>query len=122
MKREVLDIEAAVSAGKGLKWVLIYRNDGLKLGKVADLNEQDFSPDNFNEVRFFSQDEEIHIFKNDAKTIAVRTTGEKSEAIEREYNLDHKFGEGSVLVRYYIAYDGDGQAYITKTCLSGLEE
>lgn len=108
-------------------YALIFRISDMALKKMADVSTEDL--DEVIEARFFGDEGELHIFRYDGSLRNVRVTDEEDGQagfIDRAYVLDRKGGRtgvsgDKVMVRQYIDYDSDGQAYVFLTRLKGIE-
>lgn len=93
---------------------IIYNYDSVKFGNIEDL---DIDIDNIIEGRFFNETSEISIRIEDNKINGniVYDNGNKKSYIEGKfliYDKDNKNNFEQLLVKKYINYDEDNQAYI----------
>ena len=75
------------------------------------------------EARFFSEEKELHFFRQDDRMRAVEVKDKDGrDEIVKSYDLANKFQKTGrqVKVKQYIDYDKDGQANIVLTRLSGI--
>lgn len=87
------------------------------VNKADDLEEE-----NLLEARIFTEGKELHIFRFEDSLRAVETVGNSDDDFfEEEQLLRERFGH-SIMVRNYIDYDSDGQAYIIRTVLNGYNQ
>ncbi len=120
----VRQIDPAEISGriKDYEYGLIYRISDVLLEKTDALLGMD--PEEFLEARFFSKEEEMHVFRRNGKLQAVLVDdGAFSDSIDRVYFLGggfRKTGE-RLRVRQYLSQDEDGQTYIALTRLAGIE-
>lgn len=105
-----------------LKFALVYENSKLLFG---DINVA--TSINWNEVqeaRFFNDTQEIHFFLKNGKmnAIDIKDNG-TSDQVTMQYCLANRYSQigTKLLVREYYAYDEDGQAYVEKTRLAGIQ-
>ena len=119
---ENIDIQKAYQSVFEYDYALIYMMSKLILSKTSDLGEIDW--DECLEARFFSKEKELHIFEDDGeqRAVEVRDMDEK-DSIVKKYQLAKQFsGLGNTLcVKEYLAYDEDGQTYVSLTRLTGIE-
>lgn len=76
------------------------------------------------EARFFSRDKELHIFEKDGEKRALLVEDEEcDETVIKGYLLAKKFENvgKSILVKEYLQYDEDGQAYVALSRLCGVQ-
>ena len=118
MKTERLNVQEALNQGKTLPWALVRRLSSFTLGPAPEMVDLD----GLIGARFFSADEEVRLFRNEAGLRAVCLTSEEGDTtIEREHKLANpKFG-GTITVRQVLVFDEDGQAFIAYTLLTGWE-
>ena len=72
------------------------------------------------EARFFDGEKELHMFKTEENWNFVRTSKKDGDYLEKSYRMDAAFPGQELIVRQYVDYDEDGQAYIARTCLCGI--
>lgn len=104
------------------EYALIYLMSDLILCRVEELPEIKW--EECLEARFFSKDEELHIFEQDGRMSAVRVTDDGAEDIQiQQYQLDKRFSNlGKILlVQEYLMADEDGQVQVILTRLKGIE-
>lgn len=124
--------EHALERPSEYPYALVYLISDLILCRTQDLPDIDW-PECL-EARFFGPDKELHIYEEDGGLQAVQVIEEGGglQAIEkgapdymdRRYQLKKRFrGAGALLrVREYLAYDEDGQVFVSLTRLAGIEE
>lgn len=99
----------------GLEAAIIYCYDEIISDKVENLN---LDMDNIIEARIFNEDKELRIWRDekDLKGSIFKEVNEISPPIEEEYILyprkDQGYNPTSLIVKKYLDYDPDGQAYI----------
>lgn len=132
----VIDPEA------GYEYALVYMISELRLIPVDQLPSVDLSE--CMEARIFGPDAELHLFREEDEmmAVAIRDLGEgelcdekcgkKTDSVVHTYaTIDRTHlirkncrkeipGRSELIIREYIAYDGDGQAYTVRTRLAGL--
>lgn len=114
MKTEQLTVDEALRRGSALPFALVRSLSEVRLGPAP----QAVNREELLEAYFFSDKEEIHIFRNDGLLFAVSLLAEKDDhSIEETYRLK----KGQIKVRHTIETDEDGQSYIAATCLAGWE-
>ena len=129
MRREVLSIEAALdkAASSAFPWAMIHTYSNVALGKNPiieqgrELEEREICPEILLEARFFSESEEIRIFRQERELRAIWIAeGEEDLFLEETVKIANqsKFGD-SVTIRRLVDFDDDGQAQIVASRLSG---
>lgn len=115
--RTILSKEQALQQLQDLRYAMVTRLSEVYIGYAPRY----FSFDELLEAHFFDADKEIHIFREqDAWKFACITDG--SDAfLDTESGLIAGMGS-SVTTRKYIAYDADGQAYISDMRLTDWRE
>lgn len=117
--RERLEVDRALERGRSLPYALVRSLSKVELGPAPaeiDLSE-------LTEARFFGPDEEVRIFLGEDGLRAARFwKGAEDTVIERKHTLANRdlFGR-SVTIQQFLTFDGDGQAAIAYTRLSGWE-
>src|SRR5690554_6339853 len=111
---EALDLKAL--SARGFQYGLLYSYDGVQLDKIENIQ---LNRDKLVEVRFFNNLEEIHVFKRDGFEGVLFTEEEEDEVVEETHLLigsgqDNRFGK-ALLIKNYVDYDEDGQAFIAYT-------
>lgn len=105
------------------RYALIYMISDIAFGKTEELELPDW--EECQEARFFSEDQELHIFELDGEKTAVEIVddGAEEDVCDKKFQLDKRFsGDGNLLcVREYLAYDEDGQVFVKLTRLKGIE-
>ena len=119
MKHEKLDIEQALQLGAGLPFSLIRSLSRVTLGRTPS----QIGTDELIEACFFSETEEVRLFRQDGALKAVRLIEESGDRLLREtYALENpRFGE-EIQVARLLEADEDGQMYVTATRLTGWKE
>lgn len=112
MTVEVLTLEAAVEQGKQLPWALIRRLSDVTLGA----SPESFSAEELLEARFFSENQEIRIFRDGETMRAVRLGVEPDDEYLEECRVieNPAFGK-NLTVRKILTYDEDGQCCVKTT-------
>lgn len=126
ISRENIDISSALKTEEicKYKYVILNRMSSLDLVSVEDLQtNRDIDPTELLEARFFSEDAELHIFRdNDDELKAIRIsetdTGDDYEMNEVRYMIR---GGGVFVVREYLKGDEDGQMCVALTRAAGVE-
>lgn len=112
---DLLDLDKLLSLG--LDYGIIYKYDAVEVGPIKDIS---LDKDNLMEAIFFSKDREVKLLKRDGELQYFLF----AESEDREDKIDKKGllyprGEGysanKMLVRKYIDYSQDNQAYISYT-------
>ena len=104
-------------------FALLYYLSEVKLTECAKLaGNIDFSQ--LLEARFFGEQGELHIFRNEEqlRAVEVKEIGE-TDYIEKRETLGKNFQKAGsyLLIRKYVDYDDDGQAVIVLTRLRSIE-
>lgn len=100
----------------GLESAIIYCYDEIITDKVEDL---ELDLDNITEARVFNETSEIRIWRDDdlIKGSIFKETITTNNPIEEQFILYPRKQKGynpeTLVVKKYIDYDGDGQAYIS---------
>lgn len=117
VSREVIEKEISKHEFKHI-WENTYSE--LKLVKFEHVNDFKFLEDLI-EVKLFNEDLEMTIVKNDngQYNYVLLEDKENNEYIEEKQIL--KYSEEKLVIRHYLAYDEEGQAYIKYTKLSKVE-
>ncbi len=126
---------------------LLFTLDNVYLEKFETIREN-LNEETFIEARFFDEEKELFIFYDGEKYKVVKTEKKeyknyiidegkkenKEEVLEenmdsfykyyylsRKYFLDkNKFNNKNLVVKEFVAYDDDGQAYVKASCLDKL--
>ena len=119
MKPETLTVEAALARGKELPWALVRSLSSVTLGPVpAELPPED----ELLEVHFFSEAEEIRLFRDGAGLRAARLAeGPETPVIRREFEVENPAMGKTITVCWRIEADEDGQCALTGARLAGWE-
>lgn len=112
------DLNKEVLIKSDLIYAIVYNYDSVITNYISEI-ELDY--ENMIEARFFNDDIEIRIFTDDDNIKGTIFKEDKNcKSIENNYILYPRYGEKSQRKRYakeliikkYIAYDDDNQAYI----------
>ncbi len=113
MKKEFLQFEAALARGKTLPWALVRGMSGVTPGMTPD----DIPTDDLLEARFFSEAEEIRVFRVDDGLHAVSLTEEPDDVvISARYTIGNPVFGKTLTVHQHIGFDEDGQAVVETAC------
>lgn len=95
-----------------VKYALAYLLNEVKLLPIEEF--ENVEKDLIIEARFFSENKEVHVFKNQGKLEAVLIEdGDREDCIKEKQILMEVFGKG-LIIKNYIEYDSeDNQAYIS---------
>lgn len=104
-------------------YALLYYLSEVQLTKCAKLEKKiDFSQ--LLEGRFFGQQGELHIFRDEEqlRAVEVKEIG-KTDYIEQKVIFGKNFQKAGryLMVRKYVDYDDDGQAVVALTRLRSIE-
>ena len=103
-------------------YALMFKISEMFLKKAVDITEKDL--DEITEARAFSERSEIHIFRqNDQLKCLKITDSDQNDILTERYALENRFGAfgKTVVVKKYVGYDEDGQAYVELKRLAGIE-
>lgn len=115
--RNILTKEQALEQIKTLPFAMITRLSEVTIGKAP----KEFCFDELIEARFFDTDKEIHIFQENGEwNYACIFEDGKTEFFDDSKGLISGRGK-KIVVRKYIKYDEDGQAYISDMRLVSWE-
>ena len=116
MKTETMAVRQALEQGLVLPFSLIRSLSRVTLGPTPSTVD----PDGLLEARFFSAEEEIRVFSGADGLQAAQLTAEPGDvSLKQTYQLmNSSFGTEVTLSRE-IGFDGDGQAYVSTTRLTG---
>ncbi len=123
MKTNVIDLNNIILADdlKNMGYQYVWIQD---LRKVEIIHINSFSGFDFStllEARVFNEDKELHIFEYDDSFRCVEVIKEEDdECFEERQLLRSTYGR-YLLMRHYIGYEDDGQAYIKQSALCGYE-
>lgn len=112
------EISNYISKYKKDSWALIYMLSEMILDKTDNISF-DRNWDELLEARFFNEEQECHIFKTELGFSVIETVDTDKKYIDGKIDLENKhFKLGkTVVVRQYINFDEDGQAFVEKTRL-----
>lgn len=99
---------------------LLYYMSSLEYKPTADCGDIDWKE--CIEARFFSDKEELHIFKDEDEFECVIVGDDVEEDVSyKTYELANRYrrnGEEKLTVKEYLDYDEDGQVFVKATRLS----
>ena len=122
-KGRTIDFETARKAAAGLDYIYSLEISAIRLLPI--LPDLTVNWDECLDVRCFSNDKEIHFFKqkDDWKAVLIEDAPDDA-AVTRTYRLPEKYkkacGGNRIIVKEYLAYDEDGQAVPVCTRLAGI--
>lgn len=119
---EKIDADNVLEQLAEYRYALVYRISGITLCRVSDFDNADW--DECFEARFFDEEKELHIYKDDGVLHAVKCAGTvDDDCLVKKYRLqDRYFGQNKYLcVCEHLDYDEDGQAAVALTRLTGIE-
>ncbi len=109
MKQERLTLEEGMEQGKCLPFALIRDDSLLHLGKVP----QDICLETLQEARFFSQEEEIRVYRREGQLYAVKSSTESDEeTVSESYPCRGKHLGTEVSICQHLEFDEDGQVFV----------
>lgn len=118
MKLEVMEADRALEQGMALPWALVRSLSQVTLGPAP----REVDPAELLEARFFSAGEEIRVFREGDGLRAVRLTPQAGEAVlEEPRKIANPIFGTAVTVCRALAFDEDGQAYVSGERLIGWE-
>lgn len=104
---------------EGYRYIWIQEMDHVEL---KPLSEVELCLDRMIEARVFSEKKEIHLFQMEDMWRAIETVREdQDDCFEEVQLLRTKYGK-KIILRHYVGYDDDGQAYIKRSVIAGYEE
>lgn len=115
IKRE--NVETIDFAAEGYQYVWLQEFGRVELLPV---DKTELSFDNLIEARVFSRDKELHIYEDDGLHAVETDFEEGDDCFEETQMLRGRFGK-EITLRHYVAYDKDGQAYVTQTVICGYD-
>lgn len=116
MKIETLDSKQALAEGAKLPFVMLQTVSAVVFAK----NPYTIEETEINEARFFDEQTEIRIFRQDGELQAVCLTEEASDrCIKETYEFANKVLGKELEICRVLDTDEDGQTYITATRLTG---
>jgi len=114
LKKENIDLHT-----KGLDYYIIYYFDRLKFGK-GDL-ESPLDIENIYEAFIFNENKCLHIYREDDIQGVIYTDEENDKILLEEQIAKKAFRPlKKIVVKKYIKFDTDGQAYIEQILPSKL--
>lgn len=101
----------------GLKYCIIYNYDSIITDKIENV---DIHKDNIMEARFFDENCEIRIFREEDLFGTIFKENENSKSIKRESLVSPRYQKknnyvNKIIYNQYLDYDEDNQAYIRYT-------
>lgn len=93
---------------------IIYYFDGLNFGK----EQVEIDIENINEAFFFKKEKCLHLYREDGIKGILYIEESSDEFIAEEQILEERILKESLrilIVKKYVEYDEDGQAYISRT-------
>lgn len=119
MNIQNLTVEEAMRLGRAMPYALIRAYSAVRLGPTP---RELPAAEELLELRFFSDGEEIRVFRDGPALRAVRLREQTdAETMDRVLELENpRFGR-RVRLRQEIQYDGDGQAFPGPARLCGWE-
>ena len=83
-------------------------------------DQQNNMLDELLEARFFDEKQEVRLFRREGVLCAARLVCEEGDSwIDKTYEVENKDLGEQVTVRHFLAFDEDGQCYISTSCLTG---
>ena len=117
MKKETLAINEALAYCKALPYALIRSLSSVSLGPTPG---EPPMLDELLEARFFDEKQEVRLFHCNGVLYAARLVFEEGDSwIDKTYEVENKDLGEQVTVRHFLAFDEDGQCYISTSCLTG---
>lgn len=118
---ERVDTDKALKDIAGYQYALLYMISEIIFCRASDISEVNW--DECLEARFFDEDKELHIYEDDGRQCAVKTTGTlDSDCLIKKYELQERYRDlGKLLcVCEHLKYDEDGQTMVALTRLFGV--
>ena len=122
MKKTKLEYETAREQIDSFTYGLLYLTDGIRWEKNPAASKIDW--EKCYEARFFLENKELHIFeRNDRNQAILVEDGANDTVTVRGYKLSAKYSSTgkTLLVKEYLEFDEDGQAYVALTRLCGVK-
>lgn len=118
MSMRKLTLSDAYDMGRNLPWVYVRSWSTVVLGSTSpQINSEEIL-----EVRFFSSNMEIRIFRREKELEAVMLDDRDEIYVDRVFLLANPAFGKEIVVRQYMDFDDDGQAYWKDCRLSGWKE
>ena len=116
MIRETLPVDRALSLGMELPYALVRSFSSVRFGQTP----VEVDADELVEGRFFSEDEEIRVYRDGRELKAVRVREDGGDhVIEETYQIANRAFGAALTIRKYLDFDVDGQASVALSRLSG---
>ncbi len=116
MRVERISAEEALRRGRKLPYALIRTVSSVTLGE----NPEQIETEELLEARFFSDTEEIRLFRQDRELKGAAFIQEMGDCyLEKAYQIENPRLGRQITVRYELDADEDGQTYISSTRISG---
>ena len=112
--KKIDEIEKLDYKNLGYAYAWIQECDRVVLGKISEI---EMNLDNVIEARLFSTEKELHVYDQDGLKAVETVCESDDDFFEEKQLLRKKYGK-SIMLRNYVDYETDGQAYIVKTVLS----
>lgn len=114
-----IDINTAKQKIKDYPYALLYMFSEVLLSETTDLGDVNWSE--CIEARFFGENGELRFWRESGSLVAA-TLSVQGETIISGYALDGRYNSRwkDVIIKQFLDYDEDGQAYISGTMLAGL--
>lgn len=120
MKKETLAINEALACCKALPYALIRSLSSVSLGPTPS---EPPMLDELLEACFFDEKQEVRLFRREGVLCAARLVCEEGDSwIDKTYEVENKDLGKQVTVRHFLAFDEDGQCYISTSCLTGWKD
>ena len=118
MSTEEMNWQDALALGQKLPFALIHSLSAVSFGHVPT----ELPPLEILEARFFSETEELRLFRDGDRLRAARVSeSAEDETIDRRLAIENpRFGKW-LYQRQAVLYDEDGQAYLSSPRLCGWE-
>ena len=115
-----MDLRRALAEGAALPYSLIFTYGGVTLGRTP---EQLPPEEEVIEARFFSEEREIHVWREGGtlRAACLADSPEDAGAAAEKYKLENGQLGAWIAVRRYWDYDEDGQCYVSARRLAGWE-
>ena len=117
MKKETLAVNEALAGGMALPYALVRSLSQVSLGRTPG------EPPMLGELLeawFFDEKQEVRLFRREGVLCAARLVCEEGDSwIDKTYEVENKDLGEQVTVRHFLAFDEDGQCYISTSCLTG---
>ena len=117
MRKEALAGNESLACGMALPYAPVRSLSQVCLGPTPG---EPPMLDELLEACFFDEKQEVRLFRREGVLCAARLVCEEGDSwIDKTYEVENKDLGEQVTVRHFLAFDEDGQCYISTSCLTG---